>query len=130
MSSTGAVFDRTIALMQDRLNLNSLNQKVIAGNVANINTPGYVSKDLSFDETLREALEDQVLTLVRSNENHFDQTDPVAAMRSPEVVGTGPVDLDREMVKLARNNVEYQYMVTMLNKKFGLLKQAVTEGAS
>lgn len=129
MSSSSGVFDRTIALMQDRLNLNSMNQKVISSNLANINTPGYVSKDLNFDETLREALEDQVLTLVRSNYNHVGQTDPVTAMQSPEVAGTGPVDLDREMVKLARNNVEYQYIVTMLNKKFSLLKQAVTEGA-
>jgi flagellar basal-body rod protein FlgB len=41
---------------------------------------------------------------------------------------TGPVDLEEEMAKLTRNNIEYQFLVTMLNKKFALLKLALTEG--
>ena len=34
------------------------------------------------------------------------------------------------MMKLAKNSVDYQYMVTMLNRKFTNLKLAITEGAS
>jgi flagellar basal body rod protein FlgB len=34
------------------------------------------------------------------------------------------------MMKLVRNNVDYQFMVAMLNKKFALLKHAVSEGVS
>jgi flagellar basal-body rod protein FlgB len=37
------------------------------------------------------------------------------------------VDLDSEMARLAQNSVEYQFIVTMLNKKFALIK-AVLEG--
>lgn len=121
-------FDKTVDLIQDRLNLNSMNQKVISGNLANLDTPGYASKKLSFETTLREALEDGVLSMVRNNEKHVDDTGLRAVMQSPQVVPVGPVDLDREMVGLARNNVEYQYMVTMLNKKFALLKLAINEG--
>jgi len=40
------------------------------------------------------------------------------------------VDLDTEMVKLARNSIEYQYMVSMLNKKFTMLKTAITDGGA
>jgi len=65
--SNGIVFDRTVQLMQDRLSLSSLNQKLISGNLANINTPGYRAKEVSFDKALRESLEEQVLQMVRSN---------------------------------------------------------------
>jgi flagellar basal-body rod protein FlgB len=122
------VFDKTVQLMQDRLNLNSLNQKVISGNLANLNTPGYVAKELSFETTLRDAMEDNVLHLVRKNAQHKDPVDLEASMKSPELVSTGAVDLDREIVNLSRNNIEYQYMVTMLNKKFTMLKQAISDG--
>ncbi len=121
-------FDKTIDLIQDRLNLNSLNQKAISGNLANLNTPGYVAKEVSFESDLREALEDGAMSMTRSDPRHVDTAGLKAAMQSPELKAVGPVDLDREMVNLARNNVEYQYMVTMLNKKFAMLKLALGEG--
>jgi len=126
--SSGIVFDRTVKLMEDRLSLNSLNQKLISSNLANINTPGYQSKEVSFDKALRESLQEQVLQMVRSNGSHLAPDDPVQAVSTPEVIEGGQVDLDTEMVKLAKNSIEYQYMVSMLNKKFSMLKLAITEG--
>lgn len=123
-----SVFDKTIGLMQDRLSLNSLNQSVISGNLANLNTPGYTAKELSFDSVLRQSLEDHVLDMVRTNEKHSSPDNPVTAMKEPETVETGPVDLDHEMVRLSRNSIEYQYIVTMLNKRFTMLLQAINEG--
>lgn len=128
--SNGIVFDRTVQLMQDRLSLNSLNQKLISGNLANINTPGYRAKEVSFDKALRESLEEQVLQMVRSNGSHIAPDDPAQAMSVPEVVEGDGVNLDTEMVKLARNSIEYQYMVSMLNKKFSMLKTAITDGGA
>ncbi|GKT07392.1 flagellar basal body rod protein FlgB [Desulforhabdus sp. TSK] len=122
------VFDKTVQLMQDRLNLNSLNQQVISANLANLSTPGYAARELSFDATLRDAMEDNVLHLTCKSPQHRDPVDLEASMKTPELVSTGAVDLDREMVNLSRNNIEYQYMVTMLNKKFTMLKQAISDG--
>ncbi|NTV44038.1 MAG: flagellar basal body rod protein FlgB [Syntrophobacteraceae bacterium] len=127
--SDSSVFDRTVGLMRDRLSLNSLNQRVISGNLANINTPGYAAKELSFEKALRDSLEEQVLHMVRSNGSHVSVDDPKSAMQAPELVETGPVDLDGEMLKLSRNSVEYQYIVSLLNKKFTMMKQAIGEGA-
>lgn len=128
--SNSIVFDRTVRLMEDRLSLNSLNQNLISGNLANINTPGYKAKEASFDKALRESLEEQVLQMVRSNGSHMAPDSPVQALSEPEVVENGPVDLDTEMVKLTRNSIEYQYMVSMLNKKFTMLKNAISEGGN
>ena len=127
MSNT-IVFDRTVQLMQDRLTLNSQNQKLISGNIANLNTPGYQAKEMAFDKALRESLEEQVLHMVRSNGSHIAPEEPLPAMQATQVVESGPVDLDTEMVKLVRNSIEYQYMVNMLNRKFTMIKYAIAEG--
>jgi flagellar basal-body rod protein FlgB len=124
----GVVFDKTIRMIEDRLSLNAMNQKLISGNLANIDTPGYTAKGLSFDETLRQSLEDQVLHMVRSNDRHLTPDDPLQAMESPEVVENGPVDLDTEMVNLTKNSIEYQHMLGMLNKKLSMLRNAINEG--
>ena len=122
------VFDRTLQMIEDRLSLSSTNQKLISSNLANINTPGYRAKGLSFENALRQSLEEEVLQMVRSNSNHMAPDEPLQAMRSPEVVETGPVDLDTQMVALSKNSIEYQHMVGILNKKFTMLKEAITEG--
>ena len=59
--SGGIVFDKTLQMIEDRLTLNSVNQKLISGNLANINTPGYRAKEVSFESALRESLQEQVL---------------------------------------------------------------------
>ena len=66
----------------------------------------------------------------RSNASHLAPDEPVNAMQNPEITESGAVDLDTEMVKLTKNSIEYQYMVTMLNKKFTMLKTAITEGGN
>lgn len=120
--------DRTVSLMQDRLNLNALNQKVVAANVANINTPRYVAKRLSFEDALKESLEENAVSLVKTSPGHRDPSSVEEIMKQPEVVETGSVDLDTEMVLLAHNSVEYQFILTMLNKKFSLLRTAIEGG--
>jgi len=74
--SDRVIFDKTLQMIEDRLSLSSMNQKLISSNLANINTPGYQSKELSFENTLRQSLEEQVLQMVRSNSNHMAPDEP------------------------------------------------------
>lgn len=122
------VFDRTMQMVQDRLSLSSTNQKLISSNLANIDTPGYKTKSLSFDDALRQSLEENVLHMVRTNSRDLDPSNPTEAMQNPKVEEGGPVDLESQMVDLAKNSLEYQYMIAMLNKKFSMLKTAITDG--
>ncbi len=124
----GIIFDKTMQMVQDRLSLSSKNQKLISSNLANIDTPGYKTKSLSFDTALRQSLEDHVLQMVRTNSADIDPDNTVEAMENSSVVEGGPVDLDTQMVNLSKNSLEFQYMIAMLNKKFGLLKTAITSG--
>ena len=128
--SNAIIFDKTLQMIEDRLSLNSINQKLISSNLANINTPGYSAKEVSFENVLRQSLEEHVLQMVRTNGSHLAPDDPLQAMETPEIVERGPVDLDTEMVNLTKNSIEYQHMVGMLNKKFTMLKMAITEGGA
>ncbi|MCL5405158.1 MAG: flagellar basal body rod protein FlgB [Deltaproteobacteria bacterium] len=124
--NNGIIFDKTMQMIEDRLSLSSTNQKLISSNLANIDTPGYKTKSLSFEDTLRQSLENHVLQMVRTNSRDLDPDDPVEAMQNATVVEGGPVDLDTQMVNLAKNSIEFQYMIALLDKKFGLLKTAIT----
>ena len=128
--SNAIIFDKTLQMIEDRLSLNSTNQKLISSNLANINTPGYNAKGVSFENVLRQSLEEHVLQMVRTNGSHLAPDDPLQALETPEIVETGPVDLDTEMVNLTKNSIEYQHMVGMLNKEFTMLKTAITEGGA
>jgi len=128
--SNAIIFDKTLQMIEGRLSLNSTNQKLISSNLANINTPGYNAKGVSFENVLRQSLEEHVLQMVRTNGSHLAPDDPLQALETPEIVETGPVDLDTEMVNLTKNSIEYQHMVGMLNKKFTMLKTAITEGGA
>ncbi len=127
---SSAVFDKTVSQIQDRLNLISQSHKLISQNMANANTPGYLTKDISFKGLLRESLGEQKLQLAKSNLHHIAPEGLSSPAITAEAEEKGPVSLEQEMMKLARNSVEFQYMVALLNKKFTNLKQAITEGAA
>jgi flagellar basal-body rod protein FlgB len=126
--SKSIAFDRTIDLIQDRLSLNSTQQKVISSNLANLNTPGYAAKEVSFESVLRESIEEDVLRMVKTDSKHNDPGDLAAELKSPQITESGPVDLDWEMMKLSKNSIDYQYMVSLISKKFAGLRNAIEEG--
>lgn len=129
MKST-PVFDRTIQLIEDRLNLVSQSHKLVSSNLSNASTPGYVAKQLTFQQALRDSLQEQPLHLAKSDSRHLAPEGAPSSTIPAEVEETGPVSMEQEMMKLARNSVEYQFMVTMLNKKFTMIRQAIGEGGN
>ena len=50
------LFSGTISRLENALNYSSTKQKVISQNIANVDTPNYKAKDVSFKATFNEAL--------------------------------------------------------------------------
>ncbi|MCR4398802.1 MAG: flagellar basal body protein, partial [Firmicutes bacterium] len=48
------VGDRTMTLLERGLDIASARHNVLAGNIANANTPGYKRRDISFEGVMRE----------------------------------------------------------------------------
>jgi len=100
------------SLLYQKLNYTSERQKVISGNIANINTPGYKTKDLSFEEHLNKTKND--LQLVTTHKNHIavsSQGISSSAMKLYEVENLeeqndgNNVSLDKQISEMSKNAV-------------------------
>ncbi|MBN2332632.1 MAG: flagellar basal body rod protein FlgB [Deltaproteobacteria bacterium] len=131
------LFDNTTNLLAKVMALRSRKAEVIAGNIANIDTPGYKARNFTFIDQLQKALgEETSLPLMRTHEHHLpdrqsiSEIQPVVEEREASLAGfdRNTVDLDHEMAELAENNLVYGAAVEMLRKKISVLKNAIVEG--
>ncbi len=132
-----ALFEPHLLLTGKVMDLELKRQNVVMSNLANIKTPHYKPLDLEWEEELQAALgRDAKGKLTLTSEQHmpsefnaktFD-TEFSHAFQPHEVKGDDSVDLDKEMSKLAKNQLMYSALSTVLRKNFEGLKQIITDG--
>jgi flagellar basal-body rod protein FlgB len=133
------LFDRNVTLLERSLDFRAKRNGLLAANVANVETPGYKAKDLVFEQALAEALHAvRPGPLATDNPRHIQPTNPPPLERvkgsvidSANPIGSldgNSVDLEKEMAKLAENQVAYQALVQMISHKFSQLRTAIREG--
>ncbi|MCH2172746.1 flagellar basal body rod protein FlgB [Myxococcota bacterium] len=113
------------------LDVSILRHQVIANNIANVDTPGFVPKRVSFEDQLR-SIESSLLS-GRSDSALSAELDRVAdRLGSNSIVDDGDetVQIDLEMVKLADNTVRYQTLINALSNRGTILRTAITGGRS
>jgi flagellar basal-body rod protein FlgB len=127
--------DPTIEAMGNYMTRLSKRQQVVASNVANIDTPGYKTKDVSFHATMEELLLDPASAMKATRPDHLgDWTFAPAETEVFEVPGLSMkpdqnnVDLDREMLKLGETSFGYSMTATLLRNKFRTIASAINEG--
>ena len=127
------LFGRTFVILGKVLNLRSARHEILAANIANADTPGYVGVDLVFEEELRKATASSGRSgLTKTHPMHFPQVlslDNLSGRLEPTETpfmgrDRNSVDMERVMVKLAENTLMYETAVQMLIKKFRGLKEA------
>jgi flagellar basal-body rod protein FlgB len=131
------IADRTMAVLKKSLDLRAQKQQVIAGNIANAETPGYAARKMTFEDDLRNAINSPETKVRSSNPKHF----PIGAsgisgvqgkiekQRSESLLGDGnSVSVDDEMFDLAENQLLYEAGSQILKKKLTMLKYAVSDG--
>ena len=129
------IFGTTVQLLGKSLDLRAKRHALIASNLANVETPGYTSNDLSFEGKLKAALKGGP----RAPEAHPRHI-PLKGAAAPlsrvqgdlvELPGKnmGPdgngVEMESEMGRLAENQIMYNATVQLLGKKFEGLRQAI-----
>lgn len=114
----------------------ALTQRVIANNVANVNTPGFKKSHVSFTEELKRALDEKSPAMITSHPRHFGGATDVRRV-SPRVVqdrdtvmryGRNNVDIDQEMVDLAANTILYDFSANALSSRLGILGYVIRGG--
>ena len=117
------------------MDLLSARQKLVASNIANVDTPGYKTKDVSFHATMQELLSDSDVNLRTSQPEHsqgmiqlFPQAQVFEVQGIPSGADENNVDLDREMMKLSETSFAYSLITQMVRSKFGMIATSINEG--
>ena len=108
--------DLTISTVHTALRGLTQRQKVIANNIANVETPGFVAQRVSFEDSLRAAVSlgaPQIANVAVTPSDHYAN------------VNGNNVQLDDETMDLVDTGLQYQLMVEAMNAKFGLLRTAI-----
>jgi len=107
--------------MERFLDMTSVRQSLVSSNIANVDTPGYRTRDIDFEKEMQKA-----------------SAAPDAAPRPVvrEVSGLierpdgNNVSIDRETMLLAETQLQFQMGVALLKEEFKRLATAITEGKS
>ncbi len=127
--------DQTLEAVGAYMGRLSQRQQIVASNLANIDTPGYKTKDLSFHATIQELLSENSIQLRASRPEHAGEWTPVSHQAQifevqglPSRVDRNNVDLDKEMLKLSETAFGYSLMTQIVRGKFRTLASSINEG--
>jgi len=117
-------------------------QTVAASNLANLDTPGYRAREVTFDDALTRELQKSGLavpagrevTMVSTNPGHLgggvalgpqvtESSAPAQARRDGN-----NVEVDRELLQMTRAAGDFAEAQTVLAAKFRLIRYAIEEG--
>jgi flagellar basal-body rod protein FlgB len=128
---------RTLNAIESYMGRLSERQQIVASNLANIDTPGYKTKDITFHATMDELLADRTSTgrLRTTRERHIG-AEPFGPYLDRvfepqgliERADENNVDIDREMMKQNETSFGYTAMTQLLRGKYQKLSQSINEG--
>jgi flagellar basal-body rod protein FlgB len=130
------LFEQTkLPLLSKGLDTYALRQKASAHNIANVNTHGFKRMEVQFEDELRKALKlDKGVIGSKTHENHLkigagrlEEVEPVPYMPDDPVLHSGinNVDIDNEMVRLAKAQLCFDFAARMTNKTFSGLRSSI-----
>lgn len=125
-------FQHTSRILERTLDALGLRHRVTAHNIANVNTPGYQPRQVSFEESLGQAMRIDAqnrqanVASVNSATNFRINIaqQPVTMLRAD---GNG-VDVDKEMVTIAKTVIAYNAITTLTSRLYSRVRLAVKEG--
>ncbi|MCE5272162.1 flagellar basal body rod protein FlgB [bacterium] len=130
------LFEQTnLPLLQKGLDTYSMRQKASAHNIANVNTHGFKRVEVTFEDELRKALDyDRGIRGERTDDAHMkigagtlDEVKPVPFMPEDTDLhsGVNNVDIDEEMVRLAKAQLSFDFASKMANRTFSALRSSI-----
>jgi flagellar basal-body rod protein FlgB len=126
----------TIPALGEVLNFAQARHTVLAGNVANVNTPGYRLRDLSqtgFQEKLKEAIAHSRHTAepVSPGLAYSEPGDAMRQVRSSleNLVyhDNTNIDLEKQVAEMTKNHLLHNFALTVMTDQFQLLQTAISE---
>ncbi|MGY6499380.1 MAG: flagellar basal body rod protein FlgB [Acidimicrobiales bacterium] len=110
------ISDPTMRALHASVHGLNLRRQAAEDNIANIETPGYLANRVSFEGSLRNAIE---------RGNPLDMKPTVTRSLAPTRMNGNNVAIDEEMVGLTETALRHQLVVEAMNGKFRLLRTAI-----
>ena len=119
------------------LGLRAERQRLIASNIANADTPGYVARDIDFAQALRDATGSAASTASAASLNttqrqHLagpggarSESGLLYATPSQNQIDRNTVDMDRERANFADNSVKYEATLRFINGSVRTMLDAI-----
>ncbi|MDR0805358.1 MAG: flagellar basal body rod protein FlgB [Enterobacteriaceae bacterium] len=132
--------DNEFRFQQQALHLLTKRQDILASNIANADTPRYLARDIDFTQQLKDATErmqpaNGSLTLRLTSSQHIAGIasmtgEPQLLYRVPDQPSAdgNTVDMDRERVNFADNNMKYQSSLTFLTSQIKNMMSVISQG--
>ena len=118
MSKTGI-----IDLLESGIKAETLRQKAISNNVANLQTPGYRRLGVKFEQMLSKAIES-------GNAENINLDELKAELYQPKNTAVSPngndVSLEAEVGDMVENSIRYRVFIRLLTKKYAQIDTAIT----
>lgn len=109
-----------IPFLERYLDLATFRQTLVAANLANIDTPGYQSRDVAFQSELSwgatEQYKDELHPFVRKVEGLIERPDG------------NNVSLDREGLLLSETQLQYKAAIEFIRYEFRMIRGAINDG--
>ena len=131
MISRGIFAAAHLGGLKKALDVYASRHKVVADNIANVETTGYKAREYRFEQYLAGA--QSQLQGARTNENHLrlgrsdlaSAQGDIARTDSEHDNGVNNVNIDKEMTDLATNDLSYRLATRLLSMKYQLLSTAI-----
>jgi flagellar basal-body rod protein FlgB len=107
-----------VDLLERALNIRAVYQRVLASNIANVETPGYKEKDLDFKAELQKSMRGEASIDIKEK----DLPDGVTSLDG------NSVNMENQIVKLTENTLMFNALVQSISKRFSRMLYAINEG--
>ncbi len=131
------LFDNRFTALEKSLDTYTKRAEALANNISNVNTPNYKRKDVQFESFLEKAIyeDGRGLVGVKTDKKHFklgfdDNLSELEGKLIEENSTTmrndgNNVDIEKEKVEQAKNNIRYQFASTRISQNFNIIKGVI-----
>ncbi|MGL4206057.1 MAG: flagellar basal body rod protein FlgB [Aeromonadaceae bacterium] len=121
-------FDKALGVHPYALQVRAERAQILAGNLANVDTPGYLARDLDYQQVLGEVarkLEHRGGPSEWSEVGELDLAQPLYRVPFQHSADGNTAELGVEQSKFGNNAMDFQTSLTFLNMKISGLAKAI-----
>ena len=124
-------------MLEKSMDAAALRQKVIANNIANVDTPFFKKSRVVFEDILRQQINSQnqpAFRGYRTHERHIPIPGGELQPLEPQIIqdqstlmnnNMNNVDIDYEMSLMSKNVLRYNLLTSQVNHEIGMLRTAI-----